>query len=68
MVVLLVKNHQDSQLPASDAFSSQEPFKANDALVAKITEEAHQTNQNLGKVEKELLHWHYHLVVGHISG
>ena len=61
--VMVMVNPQNN-LPTSDAFSGQEPFKAADALVATISE-VHETNHNLSEAEKELLRWHYRL--GHIG-
>ena len=61
--VMVMVNPQNN-LPTSDAFNGQEPFKAADALVATISE-VHETNHNLSEAEKELLRWHYRL--GHIG-
>ncbi|KAI2503664.1 hypothetical protein MHU86_10788 [Fragilaria crotonensis] len=61
--VMVLVNPQNN-LPTSDAFNGQDPFKAADALVATITE-VHETNHNLSEAEKELLRWHYRL--GHIG-
>ena len=61
--VMVLVNPQNN-LPTSDAFNGQDPFKAADALVATITE-VHETNHNLSEAEKELLRWHYCL--GHIG-
>ena len=60
----MVMVNPQNNLPTSDAFSGQEPFKAADALVATISE-VHETNHNLSEAEKELLRWHYRL--GHIG-
>ncbi|KAI2488974.1 hypothetical protein MHU86_25626 [Fragilaria crotonensis] len=61
--VMVLVNLQNN-LPTSDAFNGQDPFKATDALVATITV-VHETNHNLSEAEKELLRWHYRL--GHIG-
>ncbi|KAI2494287.1 hypothetical protein MHU86_20264 [Fragilaria crotonensis] len=60
----MVLVNPQNNLPTSDAFNGQDPFKAADALVATITE-VHETNHNLSEAEKELLRWHYRL--GHIG-
>ena len=60
----MVLVNPQNNLPTSDAFNGQDPFKAADALVATITE-VHETNQNLSEAEKELLRRHYRL--GHIG-
>ena len=52
-----------NNLPTSEAFGGNDPFKAADALVAPIFE-VHESNHNLTEAEKELLRWHYCL--GHI--
>ncbi|KAI2506683.1 hypothetical protein MHU86_7784 [Fragilaria crotonensis] len=48
--VMVLVNPQNN-LPTSDAFNGQDPFKAADALVATITE-VHETNHNLSEAEK----------------
>ena len=51
-VAVMVLVNPQNNLPTSDAFNGQDPFKAVNALVAKIPE-VHETNQhNLNEVEK----------------
>jgi hypothetical protein len=61
-VVALV--NPQNNLPTSEAYSANDPFKAADALVATISE-VHDANHNLTEAEKELLRWHYRF--GHIG-
>ena len=56
--------NQQNNLPTSQAYNGDDPFKAADALITTISE-VHETNHNLSEAEKELLRWHYRL--GHIG-
>lgn len=61
-VVALV--NLQNNLPTSEAYSANDPFKAASILIATISEVSN-ANHNLSEAEKELLRWHYKL--GHIG-